>query len=103
MSSLSEIYFNYDHAIRQAETLENIAKQLTDAADRDMENVLNDISRAWKSDNSPQYIRKGQKVEGDIRTSAGNLTNIATAIRTIAKRILDAELEAWRIANERKG
>ena len=37
-----------------------------------------------------------------MRTTSGNLKNIAAAIRTIAKRILEAELEAWRIANERR-
>lgn len=102
MSSLSEIYFNYNKAIAQAKQLDRIAERLTNTANNDMENVLNDVSKAWKSDSSPQYIKKGQKVEQDMRTTAGNLKNIASAIRTIAKRILEAELEAWRIANERK-
>ncbi|MCI9670652.1 MAG: hypothetical protein HFF49_03760 [Lawsonibacter sp.] len=66
-----------------------------------MENILNDVNSAWKSDSAPQYMKKGQKVEGDIRITAGNLENIAQAIRTIAQRIKEAELEAWRIANAR--
>lgn len=102
MSSLAEIYFNYDKAIRQAGKLEDVARRLRKAADSDMEGILNDVNAAWKSDSAPQYIKKGQKVEGDIRITAGNLTNIASAIRTIAKRVRDAELEAWRIAHARK-
>ena len=102
MASLSEIYFNYNQAIEQAKQLDEVAGRLTNAADKDMEDLLNDVNSAWKSDSAPQYIKKGQKVEDDMRTTAGNLKNIAAAIRTIAKRILDAELEAWRIANERK-
>ena len=66
-----------------------------------MENILNDVNSAWKSDSAPQYMKKGQKVEGDIRITAGNLENIAQAIRTIAQRIKEAELEAWRITNAR--
>ena len=66
-----------------------------------MENILNDVNSAWKSDSAPQYMKKGQKVEGDIRITAGNLENIAQAIRTIAQRNKEAELEAWRIANAR--
>ena len=66
-----------------------------------MEGILNDVHGAWKSDSAPQYIKKGQKVEGDMRATAGNLANIASTIRTIAQRIRDAELVAWRIANER--
>lgn len=101
MSSLSEIYFNYNKAIEQAKRLDQIAQKLRKASDENMENILNTVNGAWKSDSAPQYIKKGQKVEGDIRTTAGNLTNIASTIRTIAQRVRDAELEAWRIAHER--
>ena len=102
MSTLNEIYFNYNKAIDQAKELENISKQLKNAANNTMEDILNDVHVAWKSDSTPQYIKKGQKVEDDIRTTATNLTNIAQTIRTIALRIRNAELNAWRIANERK-
>ena len=101
MATLSEIYFKYNQAIEQAKQLDEVAEQLTNAANRDMEDLLNDVSRAWKSDSAPQFLKKGQKVEGDMRTTARNLKNIASAIRTIAKRIREAELTAWRIANER--
>ncbi len=102
MSSLNEIYFNYNKAIGQATELEGISKRLKNAANDTMEDILNDVHVAWKSDSTSQYIKKGQKVEGDICTTANNLINIARTIRTIARRVRDAELEAWRIANERK-
>lgn len=102
MSSLSEIYFNYNKAIAQANRLDGIASKMQNAANRDMQGILNDVSRAWKSDSAPQYVRKGEKVKGNIQTSSKNLEEIASTIRTIAKRVRDAELEAWRIANERK-
>lgn len=102
MSSLSEIYFNYNKAMEQANQLDDIAKRLDNAASKDMETILNDVNNAWKSDSAPAYIKKGQKVETDMHTTANNIKSIASAIRTIAKRILEAELEAWRIANERK-
>ena len=101
MSTLSEIYFNYNRAVRQAAQLEEISRDLKNAADNDLENILGDISRAWKSDSAPQYISKGQKVKTDIGTTAKTLKETARAIRIIADRIRIAELEAWRIANER--
>ena len=103
MSSLSEIYFNYNKAIEQANKLDDIANRLSNAASRDVEKILNDINTAWKSDSSSAYIKKGQKVETDMHTTANNIKNIAQTIRTIAKRVLEAELAAWRIANERNG
>lgn len=99
--TLSEIYFNYNQAIQQAGRLETVAKNLKKAANDTMEGILNDINSAWKSDSAPQYMKKGQKVEGDILTTAGNIENVAQAIRVIAERIKEAELEAWRIANAR--
>ena len=101
MSSLSEIYFHYDKAIKQAGQMETVAKKLRKAADSTVDDILNDVNSAWKSDSTPQYIKKVQKVEGDILITTGNLDNIAQAVRTIAQRIKEAELEAWRIANAR--
>lgn len=102
MSSLSEIYFNYNKAIEQANRLDDVAKRLTAAANVTMAGILSDVHKAWKSDSAPAYIKKGEKVEQDMGTTAKNLREIAQAIRIIAQRIRDAELEAWRIANERK-
>lgn len=101
MSSLSEIYFNYNKAIEQANQLDDIARRLSNAAGQDVEKILNDVNNAWKSDSTAEYIKKGQKVETDMRTTANNIKNIASTIRTIAKRVLDAEVAAWRIANAR--
>lgn len=102
MSSLSEIYFNYNKAIEQANRLDDVAKRLTAAADVTMAGILSDVYKAWKSDSAPAYIKKGEKVEQDMGITSKNLREIAQAIRVIAQRIRDAELEAWRIANERK-
>lgn len=102
MSTLSEIYFNYNKAVSQARQLDSAAAKLKQAAQNDMTEILNKVYVSWKSDSSPQYIKKGEKVRNDIVTTSRNLSSIAQAIRTIAERVKEAELEAWRIANERK-
>lgn len=66
-----------------------------------MERILNEVSRAWKSDSVGQYLTKGRKVGTDMQSTAKNIGQIASTIRTIARMIREAELEAWRIANER--
>ena len=97
----SEIQFNYSQAIKQASTLESIAKGLDKRANNDLSGILNNVNSAWKSDSAPAYISKGNKVKTDILTTAKNLRAIASSIRTIAKNVRDAELEALRIAQER--
>ena len=100
--TLAEIYFDYDKAISQANQLDKIASRLESAADKDLEEVLDSVHKAWKSDNAGAYINKGEKVQTDMNKTVRNLRGIANTIRTIAKRVRDAELEAWRIAHERK-
>lgn len=102
MVTLGEIYFNYNKAIQQANRLDDVAKRLSTAASVTMVGILSDVHKAWKSDSAPAYVKKGEKVEQDMDTTAKNLREIAQTIRTIAQRIRDAELAAWRIANERK-
>ncbi len=101
MSSLAEIQFNYQKALRQASQLEGIARKLKNASGTELQNILQQVHSAWQSDSAPQYLQKGRKVQGDINTTAGNLNSIASTIRTVAQIIYEAELEAWRIAHER--
>ena len=100
MNSLSDINFNYDRAIRQAERLEALSVRLRKAASEDMERVLGTVNRAWQSVSAPAYIRKGEKVEADIQTMAEDLKKTAVKIRTIAEQVREADMEARRIANE---
>ncbi len=100
--TLSEIYFNYNEAVKGANRIDNIAQQLDKQSDDKIGEILLGVKAAWESDSSPQYLKKGQKVQKDIKTTAGNLRRIAVTIRNIAAQIRNAELEAWRVANERK-
>lgn len=100
--SLSEIYFNYSEAVKQANQLDGIAAKLDQQVDSEINEILSSIKNAWESDNSDRYLKKGQKVQSNVKTTAGNLRNIADTIRRIARKIRDAELEAWRIANENR-
>ena len=101
MSNPLEIRINYTNALNQAKALDNIAARLRDAANRDFQDAMSAIGAAWKSDSAPDYLKKGQKVREDMCKTAKNLGDIAEAIRKIAQRIYNAEMEAWRIAHER--
>lgn len=101
MKSLSEIHFHYDRAIQEAERLEAVSARLAKAGGDEMENLLHEIYRIWKSDSSAQYLRKGQTVETDLQTAADNLKKIAENIRAIAEMIRKAEVEARRIVHEK--
>jgi uncharacterized protein YukE len=59
------------------------------------------LSASWKGDNAKAYIGKGSRLQENIRGTAGELRSIAAEIRTIAKRIYDAEMAALAIAENR--
>lgn len=101
MSSLHTIEFNYEKALRQAGELDDIAVRLENLSNKSFQGLMQDLSGAWQSDHSKEYIDKCNKVAGDIVTTSDNLTRIAQAIRNVAEVIHEAELEAWRIAHER--
>ena len=92
------IQMEFGQAQAQAEELEKIARDIGRIADNNFENVLSGIGSAWKSDSSAEYIRKGRKVQDELRESMEELTKSASVIRRIAKTTYDAEMKAISIA-----
>ena len=100
MNSLPDINFDYERVIRQAERLEALSVRLQRASEQDMARMLDALQRAWRSESTPAYLRKGEKVEAQIQTLSKELRKTARAIRDIAEEVRAAEMEARRIANE---
>ena len=96
-----KLKINFEKALKQAEELENIAKEIENVAKVDLEDSFNSISRNWTGENSNNYIKKGAKVKEDIKKTAKNLKETAEAIREIVRRDNVAEEAAERIAQER--
>lgn len=96
-----KLKINFEKALKQAEELENIAKEIENVAKVDLEDSFNSISRNWTGENSNNYIKKGAKVKEDIKKTAKNLKETAEAIREIVRRDKEAEEAAERIAQER--
>lgn len=102
MSSRSEIRFNFRQALNQADRLDNLADRLDRLSGKTMESSMQTLSAAWKGENATAFLRKEDILKKEIRTTAGSIHDIADDIRRIARRVYDAEMEALRIANERR-
>ncbi len=100
--SLHRIQMDFSLAKKQARELDEVAARMDRLAGTQMENTMNRLGRSWTGDNSLKYIKKGKQLQGNIDSTADSLREVAAAIREIAKRIYDAEMEAWEIANNRK-
>jgi len=101
MASEQTIQFNYEQAIRQANDLLDISKEVKKLADNKLTDSIQTIDRNWDGENSKKFIKKGNTLKGKIEDSAEDLQKVSESIKQMAKKIYDAEMENIRIARER--
>lgn len=101
MADEATIIFNYEKAIKQADELLEIAKEVRKVAKTNMSESLTAIDKNWDGENSVKFIKKGNVLKDKISDSADDIERIAGDIKIMAKRIYDAEMEAVRIARQR--
>ncbi len=99
--SRREIKLNYEKAIRQAERLETIGREVNNMANNDYENTLNGIAASWTGENSAAYLNKAKQLKEKMITTGKNLLLVAEEIRRKARRIFDAEMAALELAESR--
>lgn len=100
--SLMEICFNFTCAVKQAEELENLAAQIKSLSEKELENTVNRMNRAWDGDDAQSYIKKIRNLQSDLGKRAGQIQKGAAALRKAAESTYRAEREAYRIAQLRK-
>lgn len=99
--SESEIRLNYNRAVRQADSLEQLSRNLKSLANNDMSGSISEIAGSWTGENSNSYRGKYEQLKAKVLATAGKLENTATTIRRIAQNTYNAEMRALRIAQER--
>ena len=101
MSSRRTIEFDFRLAKQKANELDEIAENLQNLSNNKFNNTMQNLSASWKGESASLYLSKGQMLQEDIINTSKNLRQVASTIRTVAKRIYEAEMEALRIAEER--
>lgn len=96
------IRMEFGTAEEQAKHLDEIARDLDRLADVTLGDTLSGIGNAWNSNNSVNYIKKGRKVQDELKNRSRELKNTASTIRSIAKNTYDAEMCAYNLAITRK-
>lgn len=97
-----EIQMDYNNAVRQADSLCQIARDMKRTADRSLQDCVSEISHSWTGSNSTAYINKCNILKSNILGTAGQLEKTADVIRRIARNTYDAEMKALRLATVRK-
>lgn len=97
-----EIKMDYNRAVAQASSLEQIADEMRSSANRDMQDCISEISYNWTGSNAKAYVAKCEKLKESILKTAEKLEKTAYTIRKIAKNTYDAEMRALELAKIRK-
>lgn len=101
MATKATIEMNYRQALKQAEKLDTIANNIKHLSGTELRGSLQNISANWKGDNASLYLNKGSRLQETMNKTAGELHSVASDIRTIAKRVRDADIAALAIAAAR--
>lgn len=102
MRSRDQIYFDFSAARREAGRLDDLADALSQSAVDGMENTSRQVGRAWRGESANTYMRKSAALQEQLDRTVSELREIARDIRAIAKAVYDAEMEALRIATQRR-
>lgn len=95
------IKINFQRAMQQANTLDQIAEDLSRLSSNEFSETMQLVSTNWKGNNANIYLQKGSRLQNDMNETVRQLRNIASEIRKIAKRVHDAEMAALAIAEQR--
>ncbi len=101
MSTASKIEFDYSKALAQAEKLEDIAAEINNLSQSDLENSLQELRSGWEGEAFLLYMSKGERLREKISKTSRELNDAAKTIRRIAKNIYNAEMAALEIARSR--
>lgn len=102
MASRASIEFDFHRAEAQADKLETVADNLSRLSRSKFENTMQNLASNWKGENASLYLKKGGRLQEQMDGTARELYSIASDIRTIARRIYEAEMKALRLAEERE-
>lgn len=102
MKSSNEIRFDFQNAMEQAKKLDALAESIDRRAANKVEETAQSVHAAWKGDSAARYIGKTRQLSQQLHQTANTLRDTAEDIRSVARRIYEAEMRALRIAQSRK-
>lgn len=101
MKSEAAIRFNFNKAVNQANQLSDLAVQLKQLANNNLDQTMVTVSHSWSGDSASLFLGKCGKAKEDILKTANQLEQTASAIKRAAQKVKQAEEAARQIALQR--
>lgn len=99
MKSITRIKMDFVKAKDDADKIDRIASEMKKLSRNKLDNSMSELASVWTGANSRMFLMKEQEFQRAIEKTAENLNDIADDIRKIAKRIYDAERQAYNIVS----
>ena len=96
------IELNFRQASAQASRLEEQAEAVRAIAERQMPDMMQQLSANWTGEAADQYLAKCEQLRKKLLNNARQLEDTADTIRRAARRLYEAEMTALRLAEMRK-
>lgn len=91
------IEMNYSNAMRQADRIAAVSDNMRRLAGQELGETIQNLAANWKGCEASLYLQKGDRLMENILRTAGELQTAAQKIRTEARRVRDADLQALEI------
>ena len=88
------IEVDYLDALRKADRLDELAQELRSLATQDLQSIQSGVSRSWKGSASELYQKRMRTYRQQVEAHANDCKNLASGLRTAAKRYQQLEMLA---------
>ncbi len=82
--STFEIGAEYDQALRRADSLDQMAREMKNLAERDLTGCMSRISASWMGESSEAYVDKCGELRDRMIGTAEGIAQAAQALRVAA-------------------
>ena len=88
------IEVDYHDALRKADRLDELARELRNIAAQDLQNIQSGASRSWKGSASELYQKRLRTHKQQVEAHAKDCQSLANSLRKAAKRYQQLEMLA---------
>ena len=102
MNNSHQISMNYNRVISLTAELDRLADELSKELNENTNNNLSLLRSGWEGDNSNEFMQKVAEMQDDSQDTVSSIKKITAGIRSNAKMVYDAEMEAIRLINTKE-
>lgn len=88
------ISFNADRTRAQVAEMRNIAREMKNSANNEMQNALESTKTNWKGEAADAFYLKCQVLQNNVKREASNIEDLANRYELLARAIEEAERKA---------